>query len=236
MIDAISSYLQPLIEDAGRQQRVGKGVLATLLREVNSQPTNMELPTIPFSPIEEAQYNLVMSYLELESLLRACEQCEFYFRRYPFAGLPVSQKDHLQNSCEMFFDRIAQFKDRLKLIFNRLKTIKGADDDRYGAIIRVFSKHYDWELRQRNSTHHKRRFEYDRIDQLGLIDLLQHSDIREWLPDTSSIYRAEARKWVKRVRSECKSLAEVLNTVAELILNDAPFLANKSNETANGES
>lgn len=224
MINAITSYLKPLMDDVARKERVGKGVLATLLSNTSVELEKEDLPIIPFSLVEEAQYNLLMSYLELESLLRSCEQCEFYFRRYPFSGLPVSQKDHLQNACEMFFDRIAQFKDRLKLIFNRLKIVTGTDDERYGAIVRAYSKCYDWELRQRNSAHHNRRFEYDRIDQLGLINLLQHSDLRVWLPDTKSIYRAEARMWVKRVRTECKNLGLFLDTVAKIILDSTQFL------------
>lgn len=227
MIDAISSYLQPLMEDVDRKARVGKGVMSTLLRDDGPNFEHEDLQPIPFSPIEEEQYNLVMSYLALESLLRSCEQCEFYFRRYPFSLLPVSRKDHLQNSCEMYFDRIAQFRDRLKLTFNRLKKVTGTDDEQYGAIIRAYSKHFDWELRQRNSAHHNQRFEYDRIDQLGLIDLLQYSELREWLPDTRAIYRSEAKKWAKRVRAECKNLEIVLDLVAEMILQRAAFLPAK---------
>ena len=162
------------------------------------------------------------SFLALQSVLDSLKQCEYYFRRYPFSDLPVSRTEHLRNICEMYFDRIYQFKERLKITINLLKDLRQIEsDEKYGTLIKAFEKALAWELRQRNATHHTRRFEYDAISQLGLIDLLQRSEMAKVLPKSSGIYRQEANKWVKRVRSRVHPLESVIELTGQYVLEYA---------------
>ena len=42
-----------------------------------------------FPPDMEKQHAIVTQYLGLQQTIEALKECEFYFRRYPFRGLPV---------------------------------------------------------------------------------------------------------------------------------------------------
>lgn len=124
----------------------------------------------------------------------------------------------------MYFDRVEQFRGRLKMLVNSLKNLTGTSDARYGRLIKTYEKHFKWECKQRNLTHHHRRYEYDAIDQLGLIDLLRLSDMAPVLPDPAYIYRQESRKWVKRVKAHHDVLLEVVDYAASLVLEKCLFL------------
>ena len=45
--------------------------------------------------------SMVVSYLDLIGSVETLRECDYYFRRYPFKGLPVSRHRHLLNVCEM---------------------------------------------------------------------------------------------------------------------------------------
>ena len=194
LMDAISAHVKPFLDDEVRKDRANRSILQTLTRHLG--PSDEALPEIRSSKREEQENNVVTAYLALASLCGSFGQCEYYFRRYPFKDLPVSHSDHLRNVCEMYFDRVEQFRGRLKMLVNSLKNLTGTSDARYGTLIKTYEKHFKWECKQRNLIHHHRRFEYDAIDQLGLIDLLRLSDMAPVLPDPAYIYRQESRNWV----------------------------------------
>ena len=226
LMNAISAHVKPFWEDEKRKDRANKSILQTLTRHLGR--TDEALPEIISSKREEKENAIVSAYFALASLCGSLKQCEYYFRRYPFKDLPVSHSDHLRNVCEMYFDRIEQFRGRLKILVNSLKNLTDMSDVRYGELIRTYEKHFKWECRQRNLTHHHRRFEYDAIDQLGLIDLLRLSDMAPVLPDPAYIYRQESRKWVKRVRAHHDVLVEVVEYAASLVLEKCLFLKTKT--------
>jgi hypothetical protein len=222
IMEAISTYVKPFLDDERRKDRANRSILQTLTRHLG--PTDEALPEILSSEREAKESAVVSAYLALASLCGSLSQCEYYFRRYPFKDLPVSHADHLRNVCEMYFDRIEQFRARLKILVNSLKNLTEMGDERYGKLIKTYEKHFKWECRQRNLTHHHRRFEYDAIDQLGLIDLLRLSEMAPVLPEPALIYRQESRKWVKRVRAHHDVLLEVVDYAASLVLEKCLFL------------
>jgi hypothetical protein len=225
LMDAISVHVAPFLEDEERKDRANKSILQTLTRHLG--PNDEVLPEIVSSEREKKENAVVSAYLALASLGSSFSQCEYYFRRYPFRDLPISHSDHLRNVCEMYFDRVEQFRGRIKILVNSLKDLTEASDERYGALIRSYEKHFRWECRQRNLTHHHRRFEYDAIDQHGLIDLLRQSDMAPILPKPAKIYRQESQKWVKRVRAHHEVLLQVIDYAASLVLEKCQFLKGK---------
>jgi hypothetical protein len=95
-------------------------------------------------------------------------------------------------------------------------------------LVKKFSGGFKWEQKQRNPTHHHRRFEYDAIDQLGLIELLRYDPENRFLPSTKTIYQKEANNWVRRVRSHGKVLEQMVEVVAGFVLEILPAAPEKS--------
>lgn len=220
ILNILSTRISRVIADDKRAEEANKSIIKSLLRHIEPDLPGGDFSHLPEQgKIEQQEDAVLASFIALYSILESMRQCEFYFRRYPFRNLPVSRTDHLRNICEMYFDRIYQFKERLKITLNMVKKLKGVEkDERFGSLIRAFEKALDWELRQRNATHHTKRFEYDAIDQLGLIDILQQSEMAKVLPKQSLIYRKEANKWVTRVRSRVTTLESVLDLTGKYVL------------------
>jgi hypothetical protein len=97
-----------------RRERANKSILQTLTRHLGLPAE--DLPDIKVAPEKEALGKVFSAYLALASLQHSLTQTEYYFRRFPFSNLPVSRSDHLRNICEMYFDRIEQFRQRLKAL------------------------------------------------------------------------------------------------------------------------
>ena len=220
VLDHFITRVTRVMEDPRRVEAANKSIIKTLLRHIDPDMPGGDFSGLPAqTPQEEKETAVLGSFLALQSILESLKQCEYYFRRYPFSDLPVSRTEHLRNICEMYFDRIYQFKERLKITVNLLKDLRQVkNDERYGSLIKAFEKALAWELRHRNATHHTRRFEDDAIDQMGLIDLLQHSEMAKVLPKQSGIYRKEANKWVKRVRSRVPPLESVIDLTGKYVL------------------
>jgi hypothetical protein len=220
LLKHISDQITLLANDDSRWALIRQGIGQTLARH-----TGIPVEPLPEMPLPSQQapiFEVFSLYMALASLQHSLTEVEYYFRRYPFRGLPVGHSDHLRNICEMYFDRIEQFRQRLKLLTIALAKFTGKSDRRYGNLIKLYSKHFKWENKQRNLTHHNQRFDYDVISQLGLIELLTRSPEMKLLPNAGSIYRQEARKWVSRVRAHSLQLAQVVEVAAELVLEVLP--------------
>lgn len=101
-----------------------------------------------FSPELDQQHDLVTQYLGIEQAVFALRDCEYYFRRFPFRGLPVHKHTHLTYMCEMFFNRFYELKERIKRYLNALAKL--------ALNHKRFEKEFDQELRERNGVHHHR--------------------------------------------------------------------------------
>jgi hypothetical protein len=124
-----------------------------------------------FPPDIEKQHAIVTQYLGLAQTIEALKDCEFYFRRYPFRGLPVSRHAHITNVCEMYFGRFYEFKERLKKYFNTIKAVEPCHTLEIGKFVKLFEQVFDQELKARNKVHHHARFEDIAIDRVFLTEL-----------------------------------------------------------------
>ena len=140
LMRVIADFLSPLFQDSQRYDRASESIFRTLTRHMVAH--DEPIAEVENTQDEDQQASVVSAFLALASLRESFSQCEYYFRRFPFSGLPVSHADHLRNVCEMYFDRIEQFRARLKILLNALKAYEGKPDNRYGELIREFGKFF----------------------------------------------------------------------------------------------
>lgn len=226
MLSAISLWMVDLEEYPGWREWNHQKVKKTLFSGDLPEGDVREGPDqFLFSEELELQHGVVFQFLGLHKTLDSLKACEYYFRRYPFRGLPVSHFDHLTNVCEMYFGRFYEFRERLK---NYLNALDAALPDRkidIGKFIKRFDKSFDQELRARNSVHHHQRFADLAIDRVFLADTLsaQNADA-VWLAERNAMYRAFTREWVDRVRRRSSAVDEFLEATARATLKFCDFL------------
>ena len=182
-----------------------------------------------FSEELELQHAVVFQFLALHRTLKSLTDCEYYFRRYPFHGLPVSHFDHLTNICEMYFSRFYEFRERLKNYLNALAATVPDKKLDIGKFIKKFDKTFNPELRTRNLVHHHQRFEDLAIDRIFLAHTLSvHKSDEAWLAERNAMYRAFTREWVDRVRRRSRVMNEYLEATACATLKFCDFLQVKT--------
>lgn len=180
-----------------------------------------------FSDEVEKQHAVIYGYLGLSETINALRECEYYFRRYPFRGLPVSRSSHITNVCEMYFARFYEFRERLKKYLNAVAALAPAGSFKIGAYIKAFDRVFDQELRARHSVHHRHRFDDIAIDRVFLTDSISTSrtEDRGWKKEHLAAYRKVANEWALRVRRRSQSMEEFLEAVAEATLSNCSFLS-----------
>lgn len=202
----VTSHMQERLSDPGRYARTGRRIMADLLAELAPQDLG-DVPDEEVSTEVRRRHDVIISTLSLFSMASALRECEYYFRRYPFAGLPPTRADHLRNCIEMYFDRIAQFRDRLKRTLNAMKRFNPAFVCDIGTVLKDFDKTFRFELRSRNHVHHHGRFDDKQLSQLSLLQLLAPT-----MPELAavikekSLYREGSRNWIERVRDRTKTI------------------------------
>lgn len=182
-------------------------------------------PEFQFSIDIEKQHSIIMSYLSLEKSIEDLKNVEFYFRRYPFNGLPITKYSHLANVCEMYFSKFYEFSERAKEHFDKIKSHNQEPDKIYGKIISKFKKEFAFELKERNLSHHHRKFSDIAIEQLFMIDILGKSASTEdakWLLDTR--YRRIKKEWIVRLRRKSTRAELYLDDIADITLKKCNFL------------
>lgn len=187
--------------------------------------TSTEAPwdAFVFSEEIEKQHAIILQYLGLEESIDLLKECEFYFRRYPFRGLPVTRHSHITNVCEMYFGRFYEFKERLRKYLNAMKKVVPKQQLDVGAIVKLFDKAFDQELRARHSVQHHCRFEDIAIDRVYLTGCTSHgNDARR--REHVTAYRKLANEWARRARRRGTALDEFLEVVAGVTLANCGFL------------
>lgn len=184
------------------------------------------------------EHAVVMSYYGLVTSLSSLRDCEYYFRRYPFRGLPVTHHDHLRHICEMYFGRFYEFSERMKVASNTVHVAQPGTTIPFGNLIKAFGKHFKSELKERNSVHHHERFEDIRLDNIAIISIAASSkDERLHLKRRMrSSYREATREWAQRVRRRSTDVEAYLEAVASLILGHCAFLGDSVPEANNEAS
>jgi len=222
LFERVTAYITKELSAEGRQERTNKRMIAALVGDVE------ELSKIPneiVSPIESLQHEMYTGFLALFSMVDVVRSTEYYFRRCRFGGLPISRADHLRNCCEMYFDRIVQFRDRMKSSLNAAQRLFPEKNFYVGRIVKAYDKAFLWEIKQRNRVHHKGRYEDKYIDQLAMLQLLEigSPEIKDYL-SSNGIHRAAVNIWVKKVRYGADALSNLLEQISELVLNELPPL------------
>jgi len=177
-----------------------------------------------FDPETNAKHEVVVGYLALLDTVSSLRDVEWYFRRYPFSGTRVTRHNHLSHCCEMYFNRFYQFKERLKELLNCINNCKSCGTIVVGPFIKSFDRRFKQELRERNSVHHRERFEDITISRVYLAEsiltqLSEGYENRQYL----SHYRRAANEWAGRVRQRSNDLDAFVNAVSREVLQACPF-------------
>lgn len=226
LLDIITAHVSGLLKDEKRKgrtsQRMNRVFFKGIIPADETPPPGEDV-----SEVETTIFRIIESYTNLAQMVPAVRQCEYYFRRFPFSELPVTRNDHLRNVCEMYFDRVMQFRDRLKVSLNICKDYKVIDNNEVSRLIKLFNRVFAFEHKSRNTTHHLVRFDYDDLNQLGMVELIGHSFPAEIasLLTPRSLYRKAAAQWVQRVRTRSEGLGQIVEYVAGLMLQCPPVVA-----------
>lgn len=186
-----------------------------------------------FSAPVETEHAVIMQYLTLLDTVNSLRDVEWYFRRYPFAGTPVTRYDHLTHCCELFFGRFYQFKERLKNLFDAVKRAVPNHGLDVGKFIKLFDKTFDDEIRARNGVHHRERFDEIAISRVFLTESIARSKpALGWEREARSHYRKAANEWAARTRRQADRMDQFVEAVADALLKVCPFL-DESDQQAN---
>lgn len=180
-----------------------------------------------FEGATDREHAIVTSYYSLISTVTSLKDCEYYFRRYPFKGLPVSKDEHLRYVCEMYFGRFYEFSERLKKCGDMVQAHCGRHSSViFGKLIKSFKSDFDEEIRERHHVHHHDRFEDIRLHNLSLTQhaFIDHDLSLAWKRAHAVAYRKMVREMVERVRTKSDMMDGYLNAVATVLLAECAFL------------
>lgn len=173
----------------------------------------------------DMQHDVIMAYFGLRQAHNMLSQCEYYFRRFPFRGTPVSRDDHARNVCEFYFGYFYIIRSRLKETLNKLKIACPNSID-VGKWLRLFDKTFQPELRTRNRVHHHTPFEDIGLDRILLPRLLASGEevgSKNWERQHLSAYRAFSREWGLRARERARAVEIIIEGVSAAILKSHRF-------------
>ena len=185
-------------------------------------------PGFFFPPHLEKQHAAVMAFLSLGASYHAMAATQYYFRRYPFKDFPVSREDHLRYTCEAFFSRVYEFRERLKRSLNALDEVTPGTLN-VGKMVNSFAKEFQHELKARNQIHHHERFDEIQLNKVGLLEMMAKDDKRNgrdrmWDVETTIAYRAASREWSERAKKRSDRAKVFLDAVSLANLEYADWL------------
>ena len=185
-------------------------------------------------PEIDREHDLIMRFYTLVTSLQSLRDCEYYFRRYPFRGLPVFHHDHLRYICEMYFSRFYEFSERLKKMGNTINAnLPDGQTVDIGALIKAFKKQFDRELRARNDVHHHDSFSDIRFDNIALLSAVNVREKKKHIDDRlRNSYRDATREWSRRVRIRSDLVEKYLDCVALMILDNCMFLTSGTDDAS----
>lgn len=215
--------MRALYEDSNWRQFNKEKMAYTLSYDTHTEDNGQR--EFHFDEKRKKEHEFLMCYLELKSCMNAIIQCEYYFRRYPFKGMPVTHADYLARNCEVFFNKIYEFKERIKKLGKAYKEVSPKKHFDTGKLIKQYDKEFDQELRERNLLNHHTQFSDVTITKLGLIAILEDREIPFPFLDQSYVeYRRVCRIWIKRIQGRTKSVKRYLIAISEHLSEHCEFL------------
>ena len=131
-----------------REWRRAKIKYTLFFDEIASIETEESEDEFKFPEDIEKERLLIIRYLGLKQTIESLRECEYYYRRFPFRGLPVTRSNHITNVCEMYFSRCYEFKQRLKEYLNTLKDITHGSFNNVKIFLKTFDEQFEQELKQ----------------------------------------------------------------------------------------
>ena len=166
------------------------------------------------------QYEIVMGYLSLHFTMESFRQCEFYFRRYPFRGLPVTRREHMGNICDMYFFRIYELREKLRGHLVRIECPVRE------TILDTYEKYFEQEIGARNFVTHEGSFSNMSLDKVLVLETFwEDLDVPGKDYIRRKKYREEGQAWVRRVRVHAESIGSILEVVSRETLKRCEFLS-----------
>jgi hypothetical protein len=170
----------------------------------------------PSALAEEKKYHFIMSFLEVEGTLQRMNDLEYYFRRYPFAGTPVTKIDHIRISIEIYLNEIYIYRCRIKNLLNSTQDACGSKIETFWRAFKQIDGGLKDVTRTRNWNVHNRRFSDDDINLLDLLNLLSgRGELFEMQLDFA--YKEIRKKWVALVRRNAEELTKAFESICWLI-------------------
>jgi hypothetical protein len=205
-------------------KRIGNVLFYADNQEFGIEPA--QIGDFEFGEPVNSQHAIIYSYMGLSLTLESLKDCEYYFRRYPFQGLPVTHDAHLGYICEMYFSRFYEFKERSKNTLNLVSAVYPDHKIKIGNFIKLYEKEFDQELRQRNSVNHRSRFETIEIDQIFMAEVMATGKKHDnaWRQERRRHYRNVSAEWAQRVRDRSSKVDSFLNAIAAFLLEVCDFL------------
>jgi hypothetical protein len=195
---AIGAWLPKLAEIQGWEEWKRKVTAGTVVFDDPWRGGEKSIVDFKLPVDLDLQHAVITSYYALHSTLTSLRDCEYYFRRYPFRGLPVQKYEHLRYVCEMYFGRFYEFKARIKKCFEAINaTLPAKRRLDPGPLIKAFDKEFREEIRERNGVHHHNRFEDVAIDNLFLLTMMSKNSLLDvaWKPRTDAAYQRSSKEW-----------------------------------------
>lgn len=184
------------------------------------RPEVFEFP----APINK-QHDVFFQYLGLIEVVESVKACEYYFRRYPFRGMPIARHEHIANICEMYFGRFYQFKERLKNFTDAIRAIEPNHGLDFGRFIRQFEREFNSELRARNQIHHHQRFSDLAIEQIYMTGVVSETRPgKGWESEHLAVYRKTAKEWAQRAKERGKRLDDFVEATAVATCDCCSFI------------
>ena len=186
-----------------------------------SSATDTNPSMFEFNEDVEKQHKVLMNYLQLRSSVESLKGCEFYFRRYPFNGLPVSKYEHLRNVCEMYFSCFYKVKERLKKLLNSANALSDKHLIDIGELLIMFQGRFSRELKHRNIVHHHGDFDDLEIDRIFIFERVVEPAYQQSKNSFASTeYRRVSKEWAIRVKESARSVEVFVEVVSNVIANN----------------
>jgi hypothetical protein len=226
LMSAFGEWLKALDDCPGWREWNRAKISRTLNHDDPSFEPGPYPPIFKFPGDLEKQHAAIMGYLMLSTSLQSLRDCEYYFRRYPFHGLPVSKPMHLRYVCEMYFSRVFEFRERLTKCVKAMNETIAPQAVRTIELVNAFRSEFRREINARNSIHHDEHFDDLAIDNLNLTNvMIEDADVKTWWRKRNKRgYRRATIEWARRVRERSQMIEVYLEEVASMMLTHCDYL------------
>ena len=225
LLAAVSAWTRPLIEHTAFRQLARSKIGSAFDWQDDWSPEKERISEVLLPEPLATQHEMVIQFYNLWQAAERVKTVEFYFRRYPFHGLPVSQHEHIANVCTLFFSSFYVFEERLRVYLNALNAACAPSRVDVGKALKTYRQHFKAELRERHGDIHFEPFDDLTIHAVMLDALRPQAGIEPRRLRASYAYRKATREWAGHARKGGQRVAAFLEGACEATLPLATFLS-----------